>query len=48
MALSHNSFRVEQVGTVMANGDLVAAKRHFVGHEARPNPIKGRGRSDAD
>ena len=30
MALSSNSFRVDQVGTVMANGDLVTAKLHFV------------------
>lgn len=30
MELSNNSFRVDEVGTVMANGDLVTAKLHFV------------------
>lgn len=28
--LSNNSFRVDQVGIVMANGNLVTAKLHFV------------------
>lgn len=30
MELSNNSFRVDKVGTVMANGDLVTANLHFV------------------
>ncbi len=30
MALSNNSFRVDQVGTVMANGNLVTANLHFI------------------
>lgn len=29
-ALSNNSFRVDEVGSVMANGDMVTAKLHFV------------------
>ncbi len=28
--LSNNSFRVDEVGSVMANGDMVTAKLHFV------------------
>lgn len=32
--LSNNSFRVDEVGSVMANGDMVTAKLHFVA--ARP------------
>lgn len=34
MELSHNSFRVDKVGAVMANGNLVTANLHFVA--ARP------------
>lgn len=30
MALSNNSFRVDKVGAVMANGNLVTANLHFV------------------
>ena len=33
--LSSGTFRVDEVGTVMANGDLVSAKLHFVAD--RPN-----------